>query len=181
MGLADMVSQFQPTGDLTAGNGLADNSLDGVTGNGTGLAALTNAGSDLNIDDNPTAVNGLAEGSLDGQTVNGEGLEALLNASSELNIDENPIATNALAEASPYDGLTQNGPGLASLVNPGSDLNIDNDPTSTTGIANLGFTTNTWDGSYGLGTGIQGLGASHSVFDIDGTPNDMSDGLATGG
>tara|TARA_X000001382_G_C3128107_1_gene165404 strand:+ start:117 stop:659 length:543 start_codon:yes stop_codon:yes gene_type:complete len=180
MGLADMVSQFQP-GDLVGGNGLADNALDGVTGNGTGLENLTNAGSELNIDNNPTAVNGLAEASLDGQTVNGEGLAALVNASSDLNIDSNPLAVNALAEASPYDGLTQNGPGLASLINPGSDLNIDNDPTATTGIANLGFTTTGWDGSYGLGTGIQGLGASHSTFDIDGSPNDMSDGLATGG
>ena len=110
MPLEDMTSAYGP-GDTNPGNGLAD---------GAGLADLTNAGSDLNVDENFTLTNGLAGGT-----------------------------------------------GLADLTNAGSDLNIDTSLVPGTGLAN--------------GTGMMELGPDASNLDIDGPPNDMSDGLATGG
>ena len=100
----------------------------------------------------------------------GTGLDGLTNAGSELNIDSEGMQTTGLAE----------GKGLEGLTNAGSDLNIDSTPVATTGIANLAFTGNkVWDGSYGGGTGIQGLGAGTSMFDINGI-SAISDGIAKG-
>ena len=161
-GLAEMTSQFQP-GATQAGDALAE---------GGGLENVTNAGSTLNIDANPILSNALAEASpYDGLAQSGEGLENVTNAGSVLNVDGEPTnISNGLA----------NGVGLEAMASNDSDLDIDTNPLATSGEANLSLINSGWDLSYGAGGGIASLGATNSTFDIDGAPNDMSDGLASG-
>ena len=161
-GLAEMTSQFQP-GATQTGDGLAE---------GGGLENVTNAGSNLNVDGNPILSNALAEASpYDGLAQNGQGLENVTNDGSLLNLDNDPEDISS--------GLA-NGVGLEQMASNDSDLDIDNNPLVTSGEANLSFINGGWDLSYGSGGGIASLGASNSTFDIDGAPNDMSDGLASG-
>tara|TARA_Y100000361_G_C11078960_1_gene299958 strand:- start:124 stop:618 length:495 start_codon:yes stop_codon:yes gene_type:complete len=161
MGLADMVSQFQP-GGTSPGDALAE---------GGGLENATNAGSTLNIDSTPGVTNGLAEaGPYDGIAQNGQGLETITNPGSILNIDSQPAdISNGLA----------NGIGLASLAADDSELDIDGQLSPSTGLANLSLIPSGYEGAFGNGTGISTLNTGTSTFDINGQPNDMSDGLAS--
>ena len=166
-GLAEMTSQFQP-GATQTGDGLAE---------GGGLENVPNNGSNLNIDANPILSNALAEaGPYDGLAQNGEGLENVTNAGSILNVDGTPQLT---LEAQIDAGAT--GLGLEALAANDSNLDADIDTKPTTGIANLGLIQGGWDQTYGNGSGIVNIGAPDSSFDYNGTPPDMSDGLATPG
>mgnify|MGYP003140355563 CR=1 FL=1 len=166
-GLAEMTSVFQP-GATSVGDGLAE---------GGGLENVTNDGSNLNIDENPILSNALAEaGPYDGLAQNGQGLENVTNEGSLLNNDGTPELT---LEAQIENGQT--GLGLEAMMADDSNLDIDIEPIATTGIANLGLIQGGWDLTYGNGSGIVSIGAPDSNFDYNGTPPDMSDGLATPG
>ena len=106
MALENMTSQFQPTETKTS-NALA---------NDKGLDSVTNAGSNLNLDDTPILSNALA---------NDKGLETLTNAGSTLNIDGTP--EDSL-------GLANGGVGLESMTAADSNFDIDTDPTNSNGL-----------------------------------------------
>ena len=126
MALENMKSIFQPDGTSVPSNGLAANGglenqpaeasnlniddnpilsnalaegtpADGLAQNGEGLEGVTNAGSLLNIDGEPTNTNGLA---------NGVGLAALTEADSNLDVDTNPTNSEGLNQSTLADSFT---------------------------------------------------------------------------
>ena len=96
MALEDMQSIFQP----------------GETKNGKGLESVTNAGSELNVDDALSLSTGLAQG---------KGLETITNDSSDLNMDETPVPGTGLANGS---GLIELGNGKSNLQSNGPPKNF---------------------------------------------------------
>ena len=110
MALESMTSIFQPA-ETKKTNGLAE---------GKGLSSVTNAGSEINIDDSLSLTNGLAQG---------KGLETLMDEGSDLNIDEIPVPGTGLA----------NGTGLVTLGVGASALDIDGLPNNISdGLAKQG-------------------------------------------